>query len=346
MKLTWPKQIDPRCRRDIGAGPKCFAVDRCGAQSWQRQRVRLTSNLFVVVTHGSVVVQSGQQRTQIKEGGGCLVLPGDLVVTEVPDRVGRIRNSWTFFNDRAIGDCLKKAPVVEKLAAIVFPACHGVYPVHNNACLKMWSARIQKPVFAEGFRIGFRQFLATCSSIASMFLRNGFFSRKRALNLWLESQLLSGVEHNQLPAAYPGGRRRFQCAWATYQTLSPDAWIRRRRMQLASVWIRHGDTPIESIRQALGYKCPDRFASDYFAERRIKAEAEQRAGDGRQLPASALRQKLRPFWHLDENELRQQISGADGEVGMHAGGPSTGDIPKIGSFWDLKSTAIPELFAA
>ena len=123
-------------------------------------------------------------------------------------------------------------------------------------------------------------------------------------------------------------------------------------MELASVWIRHGKEPIEVIWKALGYSCPAKFAADYLAERRIAVGTECRRLDWRQLSKLALRQKLRPFWLLDEAEARHNLTEGCPHRNPKAAHPQSGDspsqgseIPDLTSFWDLKSTGVLELIA-
>lgn len=361
MRLQWPKQVPPGSRIQLGAGPKCFAIERRGGDRWRRQRIRLTSNLLVLVSRGSVVIERCEQRLSVDEGGSALVLPGEFRLTEIPDRVGRAASRIVFFNDRTIAAGLARLGNAETLATAVAPAFHGLYPL-NNRWTQQHSVGL---VFPAGFPAGFNQLVNTVSSAVFMFLRDSFFNRARALDLWMETQVLTGVDALQLPQIYPAGARRFYSDWKTYERISPGAWLRRRKMELASVWIRHGDAELERIRQSLGYVCQEKFTAEYAAKHGIAPESEKRAGDGRQLAGPVLRQKLRPFWHVDETEARRKLvlPRDRNELNASFGGPATPEyLPPendrepqselhaietdISSFWDLKITAMPQLLAA
>ncbi|MDR3405873.1 MAG: hypothetical protein P4L99_25535 [Chthoniobacter sp.] len=329
----------------------------------------LTSNLLVHVTCGSVVIERGRQRVDVDRGGACLVSPGELIVTEVPDRLGLIVNSWTFFSDRVIGKVLKPIQGLENWVAMVRPLHQGLYPFASRDT-KFWASQAHRPAFADGFKPAFRQLVHTCTPSVFMFLVATFYSRARELNIWLETLLLSGLTTEQLQDAYPGGRRLFHLHWATYQSLSLKTWLRRRKMQLAAVWICHGDAGLVAIRSALGYTSASSFSADYEREQGIAPKAETRLEDGRKLPLSDLQCKLRPFWHQDEAEARQRLGPPNqkSEAGSiesatvqtkSCGGSVTEKLvagvspppenekgPDLHLFWQLKSTAALELFAA
>jgi AraC-like DNA-binding protein len=367
MRLQWPKQVAPSWRLDIGAGPKCFALYRVGEDRFRRQPVRLTTNLLILVSRGSMIVERGMQRVVIEEGTAALMLPGNLHLTEIPDRVGRVANRSIFFNDRTIRTSLGKHRRAEELATLVYPAHREIYPIRNR-----WTLRhASEAVFHAGFPAAFSELLCTCSAAPFTFLKHGFYHHAKTLNLWAESQVLSGFSAEQLPDIYPGGRRQFLSHWATYQTLSPRRWLQRRKMELAAMWLRHGEAAVEPIRKALGYECPVKFAEDYAAERGIAPEAEPRMVDGRRLSASVLRQKLRPFWQIDEAAVRQQLLQSKSEtiepvesaLAPESSTPESNNNPEpnesgpqpplegdtllnLNEFWDLKSTAVPELLAA
>ena len=76
MVFNWPSQVPPDARQPTDMGRTCFGVQRCGTTFWDRQAVRLTGNLLIVVTTGTVVVERPWQREAVNAGGACwLLLP-------------------------------------------------------------------------------------------------------------------------------------------------------------------------------------------------------------------------------------------------------------------------------
>jgi len=139
------------------------------------------------------------------------------------------------------------------------------------------------------------------------FLKNGYFGQKAALNRWLEGQVLSGKSAWELAKLYPSGRRMFYVDFQIYQNLTAAQWLRRRRMELAAVWIRHGNSSLVAISKALGYAEKNRFRHDYITEHLHAPEREERLCDAPTLSDDLLWVCLRPFWSFDANTLRQDL---------------------------------------
>jgi AraC-like DNA-binding protein len=137
------------------------------------------------------------------------------------------------------------------------------------------------------------------------FLKNGFFKRKTEMNVWLESKVLTGKSASELAKLYPGGSRMFYRNFRIYQSMTPRQWLRRRRLELGAVWLRHGGSSIDAIAKALGYPDLKRFRSDYITEHRYAPEREERLRDAPSLSDAILGVCLRPFWNFDVLTMRE-----------------------------------------
>jgi len=107
--LLWPRQTPLQRRKSIDPGPRCFAVDRKGdSPLFQRQRIRLAGNLFLLALTGGVVFECEGQRVAVNEGGACFACPGEFILSEIPDRVGRFRSHLIFFNRAMVKQVVKR----------------------------------------------------------------------------------------------------------------------------------------------------------------------------------------------------------------------------------------------
>jgi len=304
-RIKWPISVPFPSRRPTNCGPACFTVGRNGEGRYRRQRVQLSCNLLLLPARGSVVIETEEQRIPVHEGGGCFVLPGEFRITEIPDRAGRYGATLIFFNDEAIGKSVGDDRGIEGLVALVKPIFSRVCPqksLYEGLSAVMTGLHLHFPHDLE-------KILLICANQAGegvlTFLKNGFFRTKRAMNIWLESKVLTRKSALELAKLYPGGRRMFYQDFRVYQNMTPQQWVRRRRMELAAVWARHGGSSFDSIAKALGYSDLKRFRSDYIVEHRHAPEREVRLHDAPALSDSVLGVCLRPFWNFDALTMRE-----------------------------------------
>ena len=304
-RIKWPTSVPFLSRQATNCGPACFTVARNGEGRYRRQRVQLSCNLLILPARGSVVIGTQEQRIPVHEGGGCFVLPGEFCITDIPDRAGRYAATLIFFNDEAIGKSVGDDRGIEGLVALVKPIFSRVCPqksLYEGLSAVMAGLRLRFPHDLE-------KILLICANQAGegvlTFLKNGFFKRKTEMNIWLESKVLTGKSASELAKLYPGGSRMFYRNFRIHQSMTPRQWLRRRRLELGAVWLRHGGNSLDSIAKTLGYPDLKRFRSDYVVEHRRAPEREERLRDAPSLSDAVLGVCLRPFWNFDALTLRE-----------------------------------------
>jgi AraC-like DNA-binding protein len=339
IPLVLPLNVSADARFDVGAGAKCFLVKRGAHRRWRHQQATVTQNLFVYVDQGSVVLRRGLQRVPVEAGFGAFVLPGHLSVDEVPDRVGRSASRWIYFDDRAVAKCLRGMPEVERLVAVGGFVHHQIYPLPPARYGIQYSSQGPDGSLFEILDGLLRQKRAAIYE----FLRDGFFARKLGLNLWMEGQILSGLTDQQMMGNYPGGPRRFLSVSKTYSSHAASAWWRRRKMELAAVWIRHGEETVDAVRLRLGYSDPSNFSAEYLLQHGTRPEHERRLRNSGRISGTAVRRLLRPFWLIDPAAERRKLWGIQtDDTALELDQPQ-GDLD---AFWALRSTGLIELFGS
>lgn len=318
MVFDWPSQVPVGLRQPTDFGRTCFGLQRGGATFWDRQTVRLTGNLLIVVTTGTVVVERPWQRQAVNTGGACWLLPGDYKLSEVPDVAGRFKSDLVFFDDRAIGRSIGSEEKLESFCRIPSQSMYSIYPQPQLGSVLLNAASACGILFPNELRKSLVFAANSGGSAMFMFLGHGYYARKTALNLWLEYHVISKKSANELAGLYPAGRRRFFSDFATYQALNPAQWLRKRRMELAATWIKHGTAPIELIAKAAGYDDEQRFRRDYIYERGHDPRREERLQDAHILSGKTLQDCIMPFWYVAPfslwEELRRIHDNSDMEI--------------------------------
>ncbi len=318
MTEYWPSGIPMSARQHTDMGRSCFSFDRCGAARWDRHPIRLSGNLLLVVTVGSVVVERPWQRVPVNAGGACWLLPGEYKLSEVPDCAGRFNSKLVFFTDQALARSIAGQKRLEALCRIPNEFVHGIYPQSRLGSVLTEVAPVCGIQFPHDLRKTLIFACNTGGSAMFTFLGHGFFAKKTALDLWMEDHVISKKSANDLADFYPAGRRKFYSDFSTYEKLSPHQWLRRRRMQLAATWIKHGTAPIEQIAGAVGYEDYQRYRRDYIYERQRDPRREERLHDAHILCGKALRDCIMPFWRVAPfslwEELRRRHDNSDMEI--------------------------------
>jgi AraC-like DNA-binding protein len=299
-------------------GHSCFSLNRRGPTFWNRQRVRLSGNLLLVVALGTLVVERRWQRVAVNEGGACWLLPGEFKLSEVPDVAGRFSGKLVFFNDQALARSIGGQDRLESLCRIPNMSMHKIYPQPRLGSVLLEAAHACGIEFPGELRKALIFAANSGGSAMFMFLEHGFFAKKTALNLWMEDHVISKKSANDLANVYPAGRRKFFSDFSVYETLSPGQWLRKRRMQLASTWIKHGAAPIELIPKAAGYDDVQRYRRDYIYERGHDPRREERLRDAHILCGKGLRDCIMPFWYVAPfslwDELQRLHDNSDMEI--------------------------------
>jgi AraC-like DNA-binding protein len=316
--LSWPRDTAQAARQAVGAS-KCFMVSRAHtvpSARFVRKPIRLSTNCLFLVTCGSVVIERGGQRLTVDLGAGCLVLPGDLRVSEIPDGVGRFIYHVIFFHDAIIKFALSKFPHADALAATMRPAFVELYPMKSASSLRWLCSLVAggRPI-PDGIIGVLRLLLFEMFIPAYLFLHHGYFAQRQGLCLWMEEHIVSASGLPEIAAMYLGGPRRFYTKYKVYQDVSPARWLRRRRMELAAGWLKHGVRPPADIRKALGYLDDATFRRDYRLERGVSVNEGGSLRDGPGLSQRLFREMSRAFWQVDETTWqRRQATAADDEA--------------------------------
>lgn len=151
------------------------------------------------------------------------------------------------------------------------------------------------------FRKIFNGLIGFSSAMVLNFLKHSFYIPHLKLNLFLEFHLLeysimgSGVE-----ALYPGGAKLFRRDCSIYLGVTLAQWVTRRKIQLASAWIRYGGHTLEEVGGVLGWRdlrCLRKRIIEYGGE----LPDDSAAPEGDPDPA-AVHQGARPFWIPEEPE--------------------------------------------
>lgn len=209
MVFKWPSQVPLAVRQPTDLGRACFGLQRRGSAFWDRQAVRLTGNLLIVMTTGTVVAERPGQRQAVNAGGACWLLSGDYKLSKVPDVAGRFNSKLVFFTDQALARSIAGQKRLEALCRIPNEFVHGIYPQSRLGSVLTEVAPVCGIQFPHDLRKTLIFACNTGGSAMFTFLGHGFFAKKTALDLWMEDHVISKKSANDLADFYPAGRRKF-----------------------------------------------------------------------------------------------------------------------------------------
>jgi AraC-like DNA-binding protein len=143
-----------------------------------------------------------------------------------------------------------------------------------------------------------------CGAAAGyMFLKDAFFKPKRAIDLFLEGHVGDPMAEATASAAYPGGAKALRRDCKIFTGMSVGKWLTKRRMELARIWIRHGDKAPDEIASALGYRTRSRFRDDYWKTYTRDYSTEFRRDDLRSMDHEQFVRLATPFWYVSEEKI-------------------------------------------
>ena len=253
---VWPADI-PRAERlplDTGHGSFCLHRTHVGDEAANDQRVRLTSNLFVLVRRGSAILEQDGTTVLLQEGDGSLVSTGEFLLTEIPRRQtshGEIL--FFFFNDAVIGSQLPNKSNIDCISARLALPQLPFYPVKNFGRVLATASAVDPLAISTEFSRVFTCLLNSSGVMLSCFLKK-YFSRRLKLDLFLEENIFEKPNRKSLESRYPDGARAFRRECDVFLGMKVSQWYARRRMELAYAWIRFGQHKLEDIASVLGYR--------------------------------------------------------------------------------------------
>jgi len=302
----WPQDVPVAIRKKLADGPQACAFRRLllatDEEAFDAHRVRLARYLMALVTRGNLLIERPEGGRWVKEGDAVLVLPGQIKITEFPDYPGgSVDILYVLFSTRFIRDAFLNDETVDFFANQVYPAFSDIYVLVNFVPRVMPMIQAKPP--ERAFATMMNYIVNGMFAVGFMFLKDAFFKPKRALDLFLERYVGDPQAEDSAASAYPGGLRALCRDCKVYTGMMPAAWLRKRRMQIARVWIRHGDMPIEHIAAVLGYRTRSNFRDDYWEAHRRDHDSEERRYDLRSMPAAAYVNLVSPFWRVTEEKL-------------------------------------------
>lgn len=252
-EIRWPQTIPKGERIRLDTGHRSFCLHRrpVGDQ-FNAQSIRLTGHLLILVVSGCVVVERGAE-SRVVEAGEAVVIPeGQILLTEVPAaHITHGEAYFFFFHTGVLRDVSATNAGVEEVALRVppWPGEIGVVPRgYSNLTTFILGGQLKFPwEFSKILTLVTHQFSATIFA----FLTREFFLPKLRLNLFMEEHLFETPA--VLGDAYPGGGKQLDRALRLFQGLSVDQWLRRRRSQLARLWMGEPGANKEAIAAKLGY---------------------------------------------------------------------------------------------
>lgn len=283
--MRWPQGIakSNRVKLDTAHGSFCLHRQLVN-EMFHRQSIHLTGNLLIMAATGSVVLERGEDREVVEEGDTALILPGDIVITEVPGR-GCTHSDiyYAFFNTRVLRDALLQQPRVEQIALRLqaWPRELEGMPRSLNRVLE--GLRHKGKSFP--YHLSTTLLSLTNQGFGQMFsfLARAYFIPKLKLNLFMEQRVLAGGPREVDAAGDLARQLRL------HQGVAPEEWLRKRRSELDRLWVAHGATDRHEIARRFG----DEFKQHCRAKRATPSEPRI---PWQNLDATQRRSISAPFW--------------------------------------------------
>lgn len=142
------------------------------------------------------------------------------------------------------------------------------------------------------------------------FLRSAFYRPRWQMFMVLEKFVRQADGAARLAAEYPGGMKQLRRDCRLYIGEPPETVLAKRRIQLATVWLRCGHA-IDDVAKALGFSSTKEFRCFYAGRRgRSCAEAQTMPPVDR-LGPEELVEMLRPCWWPKDRPISVRIPGTD-----------------------------------
>ena len=314
----WPMDIPVKSRLKLETGPQTDGFRRfilSPDAAFDGQRVRLDRHLLVFPVRGNLLIQTPGLTRMVWEGSAAIVPAGEIKLTEVPNIVGAGTDIYYFlFSTRFLRRKFLGGTNAEMLASVFSREPSHIDILQDYVHQMLPAMRMGNLAFPTDFNAIFNSAFSSAWPAAFTFLKRAFFEPKRAMNLLLEN--LIGDPMGEIGAAltYPGGLKSLRRDCRLYTGMSPSRWLLKRRMQLARIWIRHGDKPLANIAAILAYRTWSSFVKDYRKIYRHAPGFEKRYYDLRSMSDKEFRLIVAPFWLVTMEAATSALWLAEAEV--------------------------------
>lgn len=215
----------------------------------------IAHHMLILVRAGAAVFRRIGETLVAQRGDALLVEAGWGSLELLPEfKEGNIFVEVISFEGRSLANLLRRADLIEGIACRIpnFPK--------SGMKLEGLAHRVDQIPELVGRELG----RATATNVLR-YLFNG--THARAISLaqsvfyrvrWdlmhlLERYVLVENFENKIAQEYPGGTKALQRDCVIYLGDRPIRWIMRRRMELAELWLRNGNSP-DAVAQALGFR--------------------------------------------------------------------------------------------
>ncbi len=263
--LNWPRRLARTERTPLIPGHGSFLLRRVhlGSEAFDRQKIKLTGYLLVVVREGSVILDRADSSLLLQEGDAALVPPGRFALTEIPrPRFTRGEVLLYFFNQRALAELMTGRERLDELAARLTMPALPFYPVQRvGAALDAFLAVGALKSLAD-LRTVFAVMLNQRVAVVANFLKYEYYLPRLHLCLFLEGQCRGKVDIKRIAARYPHGAAAFRRDCANYLGMPAEQWLFRRRVELAHGWLRYSPATEHEVAGRLGYDDMQQLRAD------------------------------------------------------------------------------------
>ena len=266
--------------------------------SFYDQHIVLTGHLLILAVRGEVVVEAFDSTVLMRPGDALMLGECEARISEAGSGVsGCAEVCYFLFDHRVVGREVGSSVEVESLCWIDSAPDSYFQRVREFVPHIMSCAHAGQLVFPRDLSRILR-ILVNCHVPASFFsiLRRTYFQPRAWLSAFVERYVLGNSTIERIARDYPLGRAEFFRQFAKYHIQSPEDWLRRRRMELARLWLGYGDVKLDDVASALGYKKKADFHRDAPGPLSERLEKIKRVGSQADLSATEVQRLARPFW--------------------------------------------------
>ena len=261
-------------------------------------------HVLILVQEGTISFEKNETRYEAREGEALLIPRGDggrLYFSPCQVKQGLIAHIFTF-DVRAIAGALRNRPDWESLAVAETrqtPDAFALRRFHRHHLKGSES----NPEDCDRFGFAIRELLHQYRPGLAAFLRDSYVSDRLKLCGYLEQFVILPDGARKAAAQYPDGPIFFRRDCRLYLGVRrPEQIINRRRIELASAWLRCGHS-IDSVALALNYASRWDFCCAYSGFTRKRCVDVQRLKPLPETEPEELIEALRPFWWKGREKL-------------------------------------------
>jgi len=263
-------------------------------------------HVIVLVQEGTIAFEKNEARYEANEGDALLIPRGDggrLYFTPCRVKQGLVAHIFAF-DERSIARVLRNRPDWESRAVTETRAAPDAFELRN---FHRHHLEAPEPIPEDSDRFGFaiRELLRHSRPGLAAFLRDSYYLSRSMLCWFLEQEqfVLSSDGAQKAAAQYAGGPVRLRRDCKLYLgARRPEQILNRRRIELASAWLRCGHT-IDSVAQALNYASRFEFQSAFSGFTKKRCADVQLLNPLPEVEAEELIEALTPFYWKGRKKL-------------------------------------------